>query len=339
MKYENAAITFIIVMLADLFLYWFARESANNFFNTFGKLLFMAVVVLALLRFLMTSIQFQKQTSSLFYFGLLVITLLLMLAQLIASAAVVPVIDYFFIFAVMIAVFLAIIELGRHFYDLHLIIRKEQDARMRAEKAFNRQISAEERARKRLLGEQANLLAQNKKYRSYLQRRQENITELSREAATAKTELRKAQRNIKEMGRQEELKKKYAKSLYNLRRKIHEEEELLVVSPDGKSVHDPGCIVVRNIKKENRKLIKNWATAKKEGYKGCGMCNPHKKDKALIRNGRKYRFVGSKVSDKLHKVSCNVVERIPPKDRELFTSYKKGLAKGYTACRVCNPGQ
>ncbi|MFH1590776.1 MAG: hypothetical protein ABIC95_02510 [archaeon] len=142
-----------------------------------------------------------------------------------------------------------------------------------------------------------------------------------------------------ETEKQAELKSKYAKTLRNMRKTKKEAEELLVVSQDGESVHRPKCIAVRNIPKDNRMLIKNWASAKKEGYTGCKLCNPHQEGKVVIRNDQKYKFVASKDSDKLHKASCLLVKRIDNKDRVLFKTYKSALKKGYTACRVCNPQQ
>jgi methylphosphotriester-DNA--protein-cysteine methyltransferase len=137
----------------------------------------------------------------------------------------------------------------------------------------------------------------------------------------------------KEIAKQEELKNKYSKTLRIIRKRKKQEEELLVVAYDGKSVHRPKCIAVRNIPKDNRKLIANWKTAEKEGYRGCGLCRPHIMPKVVVMGSRKYKFVASKDSDKVHKLSCVLVKNI--KDKDLFTTYKQALKKGYTACRVC----
>lgn len=150
---------------------------------------------------------------------------------------------------------------------------------------------------------------------------------------------RKLARSQKEIGRQAELKKQYSKALTNIRKRKKEEEELLVVSSDGKSVHRPKCIAVRHLTKEKRKLIKNWKTAQKEGYVGCGLCKPHIKPVVIVKDKVKYKFVGSKGSDKAHKASCLLVKNISNKDREYFRTYRAAIKKKYTACRVCNPEQ
>ena len=150
---------------------------------------------------------------------------------------------------------------------------------------------------------------------------------------------RKLKKNEKELNKQEELKKQYAKTLRNIRKRKKEDEELLIVSNDGKSVHRPKCITVRNIDKENRKLIKNWELAQKDGYKGCGLCKPHIKPKVIVKNKIKFKFVASKDSDKVHKAGCVITSKIERKDMEYFRTYKAALKKGFTACRVCNPEQ
>ncbi len=162
------------------------------------------------------------------------------------------------------------------------------------------------------------------------------IAEMSKETNTLKRQLNKSQ---KELDHEAELKSKYSKTLRNIRKAKKEEEELLIVSADGSSVHRPKCIAVRNVLKENRKLIKNWKAAEKEGYKGCKLCKPHIKPKVIVKNHVKYKFVGSKDSDKVHKASCLLVKNIDSKDRLFFRSYKAALQKKYTACRVCNPTQ
>lgn len=143
----------------------------------------------------------------------------------------------------------------------------------------------------------------------------------------------------KEILRQEDLKQQYSKSLRSIRKHKKEEEELLVVSPDGETVHRPKCISVRHILKESRKLIKNWEEAKKEGYKGCKLCKPHIKPIVIVKNNIKYNLITSKLSDKVHKLSCTLARNIENKDRIYFRNYRAALKKGYTACRVCNPEQ
>jgi len=161
------------------------------------------------------------------------------------------------------------------------------------------------------------------------------ISELKAEQQKAQRELSKSKREAKN---QAELKLKYSKTLNNIRKKKKADEELLVMSSDGKSVHKPKCIIVRNVPKESRKLIKNWKVAKKQGLKGCKLCKPHTKETKVQNNHVKYGFVASKESDKIHKASCLLVKNISKKDKVFFKNYKAALKKGYTSCRICNSG-
>ena len=58
---------------------------------------------------------------------------------------------------------------------------------------------------------------------------------------------RKLKKKEREVEKEAELKRQYSKSLRSVRKHAKEDKELLVVSPDGKSVHKPKCIAVRNI--------------------------------------------------------------------------------------------
>ncbi|MBN1156433.1 hypothetical protein JXA85_02370 [Candidatus Woesearchaeota archaeon] len=155
-----------------------------------------------------------------------------------------------------------------------------------------------------------------------------------KEKKKLETELKKKELEVQ---KEAELKRQYSKTLRNIRKKKKQEKELLVVSNDGKSVHRPKCIVVRNIPKESRKLVKDWKTAEKEKYRGCQLCKPHVKAKTVIKNDVEYLFVASKESDKVHKAACLLVKNIESKDKLYFKTYRQALKKGYTACRICNP--
>ena len=177
--------------------------------------------------------------------------------------------------------------------------------------------------------------------------RQKYIQTLKRVADSKKDAKQLEQENLKlkrTIGRvtshsekQEELKQKYSKTLRNIQKDKQELESLLVVSPDGKSVHRPNCIVVRNISKEDRKLIPSWKEARKLNYKGCKLCSPNKNNESVVKGTVKYRFVGGKSSDKIHRLSCVLVNRIAPHERQYFRTYKQAVKNGYTPCRVCNP--
>jgi methylphosphotriester-DNA--protein-cysteine methyltransferase len=97
---------------------------------------------------------------------------------------------------------------------------------------------------------------------------------------------------------------------------------------------------VRNIQKKDRKLIPNWKEARAGGYTGCKLCNPDKLNESVKHNYVKYKFVGSKGSDKFHKPSCTVLaHNISPKDKQYFKTYRQAVKNGYTPCRICNPQQ
>lgn len=169
-----------------------------------------------------------------------------------------------------------------------------------------------------------------------LKDKNKRLVKSSKEAIKLTKEKNKLEKEVKY---QANLKAKYSKTLSTIKRKKKEDKELLVVSKDGGSVHRPKCIAVRNVPKENRILIKNWKLAQKENYKGCGLCKPHIKSEVIVRKGVKFKFVGSKTSDKVHKASCVLIKKIDEKDRQYFRTYKVALKKKFTACRVCNPEQ
>jgi len=193
------------------------------------------------------------------------------------------------------------------------------------------------------LKQNENQISELKKSIDALKERNKKLSESKTKAVqlekSAQMLQRKLSRSQKEADKQAELKKQYSKTLRHVRKRKKEEQELLVVSPDGKSVHRPKCISVRHITKEHRKLIKNWQTAQKQGYKGCKLCKPHVKPKFIVKGDVKYKFVASKSSDKAHKASCTLVRNMEVKDRDYFRTYKAALKKGYTACRVCIPEQ
>jgi myosin heavy subunit len=207
-----------------------------------------------------------------------------------------------------------------HIERQNLLLRKELSKK-----------AAELREKEALHGRYLSTLKQVADSKKAVKELEQDNTKLKRVVSKVESEAQK----------QEELKQKYSKTLLNMKNAKRDLEELLVVSPDGGSVHRPTCIAVRNIPKESRKLIKNWKEAIKQGYKGCKLCSPDKKykDNVLMKGSTKYRYIGSKGSDKFHKISCSLVKRIHPADKLYFKSYKQALNKGYTECRVCDPKQ
>jgi methylphosphotriester-DNA--protein-cysteine methyltransferase len=220
----------------------------------------------------------------------------------------------------------------------------EKNSRIMAAKQRLSELEQKNEALKKVLGKAINM-AEGKeeltqKYRNTLK----GIADTKRVISELETDNVKLKKIIGktmiEARRQTELKQKYSKTLRNIQKDKEELEALLVVSPDGTSVHRPNCIVVRNVAKEDRKLIPSWKEAKKGRYKGCKLCNPDKSNESVMKGNVKYRFVGSSGSDKFHKPSCTVLANsISSKDKQYFKSYKQAVKKGYTPCRVCSPQQ
>jgi hypothetical protein len=220
----------------------------------------------------------------------------------------------------------------------------DKNKRIEAAKAKLSELEQKNEALKKVLGKAINMAEGKEELRQRYKSTLKGIAETKKVISELETDNVKLKKIIGktmiEARRQEGLKQKYSKTLRNIQKDKVELEALLVVSPDGKSVHRPNCIVVRNVSKEDRKLIPSWKEAKKGKYKGCKLCNPDKSNESVMKNNVKYRFVGSSGSDKFHKPSCTVLANsISSKDKQFFKSYKQAVKKGYTPCRVCSPQQ
>ena len=371
MKQENSITMFIFLLVANFYLYFISGVSSIRFVNTYGEIVSTIMFSLILFGLYMTSIRSEFKTRSLyfFYFGLFIVSLLILVFQFF-SINVDTIVQYYFGLAILIALFISIIdyrlvvinraktllrckmeatEMKKDISKLHSDI-SIKDEQLRKKDAKYRTLSKElasyqDQAQKieKQLSKSSDYVASLNDKIGELKDKNKKLSKDKKKTSEIKANQKKLEREIKkskkEMQRQEDLKSQYSKTLRNIRQKKKEQQELLVVSSDGASVHRPHCIVVRNVPKENRKLVKNWGVAKKEGYKGCGLCKPHIKPKFILKNDIKYGFIASKASDKVHKASCTLVKRIATKDRDYFRSYKAALKKGYTACRVCNPEQ
>ncbi len=376
MKYENSITIIIFLLIVDLFFYFITSISTIKAINVYGRIISIIVFAIVLLGLFIASSREKKTLSRFYYISLFVISLIILIFQLV-SIKIGTIVHYYFILAVLIALLLSLLDLRVFFLTrakavinyrlqasktqkdmdkLQTELQKQKDiTETYKEEVKKRELTAR-RAREMAVGMEkkasktARELKKKEKHIAQLNRKAAELREKTKKLAEDKKKtanLRKSQellerklkRSKKEIERQAELKSQYSKTLRRIRKRKKEEEELLVVSPDGKSVHRPKCIAVRHVSKEHRKLVKNWKTAEKKGYKGCKLCKPHIKPKVVVKGRVKYRLVVSKISDKIHKVSCTLVRNIRPKDREYFRTYKAALKKGYTACRICNPGE
>jgi methylphosphotriester-DNA--protein-cysteine methyltransferase len=354
MKDKKLALIFITLLIVDIFYYFIIQfyglsVTANSIiaFAVYGSALFGLI-----------SLTKRKSYTTLYYLGFFVISGVLFLYYMFGQLTI---IKYFYILSVLIALVLAVFDLKIRSRKKILTLKKEiQFLKESHELELKNQIANFKGARDHNVNLGVKAAAQEKeifKAKSRVKECLSDINEYKKKIDYFKEQIPnetvvKTQRKIisklmteksnledklsikeKEIAKQEELKNKYSKTLRIIRKRKKQEEELLVVAYDGKSVHRPKCIAVRNIPKDNRKLIANWKTAEKEGYRGCGLCRPHIMPKVVVMGSRKYKFVASKDSDKVHKLSCVLVKNI--KDKDLFTTYKQALKKGYTACRVC----
>ncbi|MCF7859984.1 MAG: hypothetical protein K9N07_11800 [Candidatus Cloacimonetes bacterium] len=362
MKDRKLALIFISLMIVDIFFYFVSQF--HSLFGSFNNIIIFSVYGFALFGLVIASRR--KSLITMYYFGLFLVSGLLFIYFMMNPT---DFIKYFYILSVLIALVLAIIDLRmgsrkierdlrariQVLKDRHEIELKNQ----KANEAYNKNEKLESKTAA-LEKEISESKSKINSYRSEIKSYKTEINSYKKEIDTLKKQLEKTskievtqtqRRRIskllsektelektlskkeQEIEKQAELKQKYSKSLRNIRKSRKAEEELLVVAQDGKSVHRPKCIAVRNIPKDNRKLIANWKTAQKDGYKGCGLCRPHIIPKVITKGNRKFRYVASKGSDKVHKLSCVLVKNI--KEKDLFSTYKQALKKGYTACRVC----
>jgi myosin heavy subunit len=368
-EFKNSITTFIFLLFATLYLYVISTITNIGIISTIAKNLAIITFTITLIGLFIGSLSKRKSVIIFYYLGLFLIGVGIIIIQLITKS-VASVIQYYFILAILIAMLLSLLDLRNYIFYLKRMINNQNikiNTLNKNKKKQNEKISSLENNFKKIQekSDQKNVMIKSlkkdgskikkaKKVIEELQNKTENykvkIKKTNKKAKKANEKLktvdseskkisRKLKRNEKELNKQEGLKKQYSKSLRNIRKKRKEDEELLIVSNDGKSVHRPKCITVRNIDKENRKLIKNWELAQKDGYKGCGLCKPHIKPKVIVKNKIKFKFVASKDSDKVHKAGCVITSKIERKDMEYFRTYKAALKKGFTACRVCNPEQ
>jgi hypothetical protein len=369
MEFENSITIFIFLLFATLYLYVISTITNIGVISTIAKILAILTFTITLIGLFFSSLSKRKSIIKFYYLGLFLIGVGIIIIQL-TTKSVASITQYYFILALLIAMLLSLLDLRNYIIYLKRIINNQNikiNALNKNKVEQTDEISSLKNKLKRFQekSDQKNVMIQSlrkdgskikkaEKVIEELQNKTENykvkIKKTNKKAKKANEKLqavdsqtkkisRKLKQSEKELNKQEGLKKHYSKTLRNIRKKRKEDEELLIVSNDGKSVHRPKCITVRNIDKENRKLIKNWEQAHKDGYKGCGLCKPHIKPKTIVKNKIKYKFVASKGSDKVHKAGCVLTSKIEKKEMEYFRTYKAALKKGFTACRVCNPEQ
>ena len=374
MKFENSISMFIFTIIVSLYLFFISNISTIRFINYYGEIVAITTFSISLIGLFFSSLKIPKSNSYLYYILLFITSIIIIIFKFVFSE-ISQITKYYFVLAILIALMLSLLDL-KYFLMNKNRIYKKYDAtihhlnveiqRLNGElttchelnQSYNNEITKKVdsmRALKISLAdakkEIESLKRENKKSEKLntelneqiknlkdinknLSNKTKKISEINKEQEKLKRKLSKTEA---EVTRQVELKSKYSKTISSIRRKKKEEQELLVVSEDASSVHRPKCMAVRNIPKENRKLIKNWKLAKKEGYKGCKLCKPHIKPAIIIKNGIKYKFIGTKTSDKVHKISCVLTKNIDKKEMIYFKTYKEAIKKKYTACRVCNP--
>jgi hypothetical protein len=385
MKYGNSLITFIYILLADLFLYFAASIYPGTFLVPYADILFALVFSLSLFGFFLSSFREQSRISWTYYYLLWLISLVFIFLYIFQPELLLNIAKYYFVLSVLIALLLAILDYKKH---TARSIRSERARYLLEKQKYQGILNYQKKNLEELREYSSTLKELNEEYKIKNEQKNTEIGEAQRElsifrreAELISSQIKRGQLSIedlehkttqlrdrnakieeaklklahlerqnlllrKELGRkmgeaqrQSFLKEKYSKTLKNIRKDKKELESLLVVSPDGNSVHRPNCIVVRNVAKEDRKLIPSWKEAKAQNYKGCKLCNPQKNNESVVKGTVKYRFVGGKGLDKIHRLSCTSVARIAPKERQYFRSYKQAVKKGYTPCRVCNPTQ
>ena len=99
----------------------------------------------------------------------------------------------------------------------------------------------------------------------------------------------------------------------------------LVASKGGDSYHLTTCVVVKNIKAENKVDFKTPEDAIKAGYKACKKCNPPAKSTAPE------NFVASKDSDKYHKLDCRLAKNIKTENKISFATKEDAEKANYKA--------
>jgi len=348
MKNQNSLSIFIFLLVASLFLYFISIISSLSLINRYGRLLSLAFFAISLLGLFLSSLK-KKRSFSRYYYIALFLILLVILAIHIFSAGISAILQLYLILAILVALLISLLDYRSNVLAKKKLAEFEGEKTKLQEKADK--LENDLRKQKSLSETQkAELKKQSNKKLNELNKKLDSLKDQNKKLAqkgktisgftkTNKLLESRLARSRKETEKEAELKRAYSKTIRSARKRKKEEEELLVVSSDGKSVHRPKCITIRNVPKDNRKLIKNWKAAEKEGYKGCKLCKPHIKPKVIVKGNVKYKFVGSRSSDKVHKVSCLLIKNIDNKDREYFRTYRAALKGKYTACRVCNPEQ
>lgn len=121
-------------------------------------------------------------------------------------------------------------------------------------------------------------------------------------------------------------------------------------------LHTLDCSYASKINTENREYFSDVETAHEQGYEPCGHCTPfvlHPWRNTIVTDtdstsSEKYvekkdtsntspMYVGSKNSDKFHKLSCSSAKRIKNANLRYFYSRQEAINAGYVPCKRCNP--
>ncbi len=350
MTMEHNKLTGLIFVLAASLFGYLVLTLMEVRMLPYGTILFALIVAIACIVF--STLRFSRIEKALQSYNIFMAIVAITIIVEIVLGVSLKYLDILFSMAVFINILLALLFYSRYMAKAKMVAEKE---RKRRQIELQKRIEEKQKLESKINEVSANAEKFKEESRGYKEKAREQDSVIKRQKATLKQvseksvktddelkkETAKLERELRtkeaEAEKEAELKRQYSRSLKNIRKKKKEEEELLVVSNDGKSVHVPRCIVVRNIPKESRKLVKDWKTAEKEGFKGCKLCKPHIKAKSITKDNVEYLFIASKSSDKIHKAACMLVKNIESKDRTYFKTYRAALKKGYTACRICNP--
>ncbi len=102
-----------------------------------------------------------------------------------------------------------------------------------------------------------------------------------------------------------------------------------VGNKDSQTFHTEQCPLVKQMKDANKVAFKTAAEAVKAGYTACKKCNPVDAPEVV--------FVGSKDSQKYHKLDCRIAAKIKPDNLVKFASKKEAEKAGYKPCAICLP--
>jgi len=109
-------------------------------------------------------------------------------------------------------------------------------------------------------------------------------------------------------------------------------------------LHSLNCAFAKKIDLKNKVYFKDITTAQNQGYQPCGHCKPfviisqnNKQTTPEKNTNSTPMYVGSKNSDKFHKLNCSSAKRIKKSNLVYFYSRQEAINAGYIPCKRCHP--